>query len=304
MLTVAAVLAVLLAVIATWLWTPDKSRAELEARYLALPSDYLDVAGLRLHVRDTGSRAAPAVILLHGLGASLHTWEPWAQALSASQRVIRYDLPGFGLTGPDPTGTYTDARGLQVLVALMDKLGLERASLIGNSMGGRLAWAFAAKHPARVAKLVLISPDGFESPGYAYGKAATVPAVVKLMQYTLPKSMLRMSLAPAYADPARLSDAAVSRYYDLLLGPKVRGAMIARMEQTILEHPEPWLRAIKAPTLLVWGDKDAMIPISNAADYLRAIPGSELAQLPGLGHVPHEEEPDTSLAPVQAFLRK
>jgi alpha-beta hydrolase superfamily lysophospholipase len=77
-----------------WLWTPDKPRSELEARYLAAPGDMLQVGPWRLHVRDSGPRDAPAVVMLHGFGASLHTWEAWAQALSATHRVIRLDLPG------------------------------------------------------------------------------------------------------------------------------------------------------------------------------------------------------------------
>jgi pimeloyl-ACP methyl ester carboxylesterase len=287
-----------------WLWTPDKSRSELEAKYLASSSDYLDAAGMRLHVRDTGPRHGPPVILLHGLGSSLHTWEPWAQTLAATHRVISYDLPGFGLTGPDPTANYSDARSLQVLAAVMDKLALDRASLVGHSMGGRLAWLFAARYPQRVAKLVLIAPDGFESPGLTYGTAPAVPTVIKAMTYVLPKAMLRMNLAPAYADAANLSDATVTRYHDLLLAPQVRAAMLTRMAQTILVRPEPLLRQIVAPTLLLWGAKDAMIPLANAADYLKILPRAELVTLPGLGHVPHEEAPAVSLPPAQAFLLK
>jgi pimeloyl-ACP methyl ester carboxylesterase len=296
----------LLAIIAAgaWLWTPDKSRVELNSKYLNAPGDYVDLAGIKLHVRDSGPKTAPAVILLHGLGSSLHTWEPWAQSLSEAYRVIRYDLPGFALTGADPTGNYSENRGMDVLAALMDKLAIQRASLIGNSMGGRLAWNFASNYPQRVDKLVLISPDGFESPGYEYGKAPVIPALVKMMRYVLPKSFLRMNLAPAYADTSQLTDAIVTRYHDLLLAPSVRDAMIARMGQTVLSDPLPALRRIQAPALLLWGEKDALIPLSNAANYKDALPNAELVALPDLGHVPHEEAPTVSLRPVQAFLER
>src|SRR3954462_15274603 len=161
MLIVPLVLAAAVVGAGFWHYTPDQPRAALEAKYLAAPGDYLDVAGLRLHLRDSGPKEAPAVIMLHGFGASLHTWEPWAQALSGNHRVIRFDLPGFGLTGADPSGDYSDGRTVQVLAALMDRLGLQRASLVGNSIGGKIAWNFAALHPDRVDRLVLISPDGF-----------------------------------------------------------------------------------------------------------------------------------------------
>jgi pimeloyl-ACP methyl ester carboxylesterase len=285
-----------------WLYTPDKPREALEAIYAEPPSMLLPVAGLRMHVRDTGPKTAPAVILLHGLGSSLQTWEPWAQALSARFRVISCDLPGFGLTGPDPTGDYSDERAILVLGALMDILSVRRASVVGNSMGGKLAWQFAAAHPDRVDKLVLISPDGFASPGFEYDKPAAVPMIARLLPYTLPTVMLRMNLSPAYADKSRLTEATVTRYRDLMLAPGVRRALLERTAQVRLEPPEPRLRRIQTPTLLVWGEKDALIPFSNAQDYLEALPNVRLVSFADLGHVPQEEDPARSLPPVEAFL--
>ncbi len=298
------VLAIVLVAGAAWLWTPDLPRATLEARYFDAHSSYVDVDGVRLHVRASGPKSAPVVIMLHGFGASLHTWEPWAEALSADHRVVRFDLPGFGLTGADPGDNYSDERSVGLLVALMDKLGITRASLVGNSIGGRIAWRFAAEHPGRVDKLVLVSPDGFASPGFEYGKAPAIPAAFRLLPYALPRSMLRMNLARAYANPQQLSEATLTRYHDLMRAPDVRRATIARTEQTILVPPESLLQKIAAPTLLVWGDQDAMIPVTNAADYARAMPASRLVTLPNLGHVPQEEAPAASLAPVRAFLAR
>jgi pimeloyl-ACP methyl ester carboxylesterase len=285
-----------------WLWTPDRPRAALEAKYFDAQSMYVDVDGIRLHVRESGPKDAPAIVMLHGFGSSLHTWEAWAKELATDHRVIRYDLPGAGLTGADPKNDYTDDRATRLLSALMDKLGVQRASVIGNSIGGRIAWRFAAQYPERVDKLVLVAPDGFASPGFEYGKAPAIPAMFRMLPWVLPKPMLRMNLEPAYADPTKLTDDVLARYHDLMLTPGVRAAVIARTEQTVLEPPAPWLAKIHAPTLLVWGGKDAMIPIANAQDYLRLIPGSKLVSLPALGHVPFEETPAASLPPVRAFL--
>lgn len=285
-----------------WLWTPDRDPAALRRDYLAAAGDLLPVADTVLHVRDSGPRGAPALILIHGFGASLHTWEPWAKALEGDHRVIRFDLPGSGLSPPDPSHDYTDARSIVLLSALMDQLGVARAGIVGHSIGGRIAWKFAAASPDRVDKLVLISPDGFASPGFEYGRAPHVPAVLKLMRYALPKTLLRMNLVPAYADPSRLDDRTVTRYHDLALAPGARDALLERMQQTVLEDPLPILRRIRAPTLLLWGEQDAMIPFANAADYLKAIPNATLAPLPGAGHVPHEEAPETALVPVRKFL--
>ncbi len=288
---------------AALLYTPDKSRAVLEAAYAGPPSTFVEVSRLRLHVRDTGPRTAPAIILLHGFGSSLQTWDDWASGLEVDRRVIRFDLPGFGLTGPDPTGDYTDRRSIDVVLGLMDRLGVARATIIGHSMGGRIAWMFAALHPDRVTKLVLLAPDGFASPGLEYGVAPSVPWLMRLLPYTLPGPALRASLAPAYADPSAMTQARVRRYRDMMLAPGVRQSILDRMPQTVLVRPEPLLARIQAPTLLLWGQKDAMIPVGNAADYQRAIPDCRLVTLPGVGHLLQEEASAHSLAAVQAFLK-
>jgi pimeloyl-ACP methyl ester carboxylesterase len=289
-----------------WLWTPDLPRAELEARYAGPPSEFVDLMGLRLHVRDSAPQAGPerpVVLMLHGFGGSLHTWEAWATGLAATHRVIRIDLPGAGLTGADPSGDYSDERGIALLSALLTQRGVARATVLGHSMGGRLAWRYAAAEPARVDRLVLVAPDGFASPGFEYGKAPDVGLVAKAMQFALPKAVLRWSLAPAYANPeAVMTDELVTRYHALMLAPGVRPAIIARMQQLNLLPPPPLLRTIQAPTLLLWGEADRMIPVANAQDYLRDLPQARLVVLPGVGHVPQEENPSAGLAAVQAFL--
>jgi pimeloyl-ACP methyl ester carboxylesterase len=299
---IAALLAALVAGVGLWLYTPDASRAALVARYQRGPADRIEVAGIGLHVRDDGPRDAPAILLLHGFGASLHTWEPWAQVLQGQYRVVRLDLPGFGLSDAEPAGDYSDERGVEILAALLDRLGIDRATVVGNSLGGRLAWRLAAEYPDRVERLVLISPDGFASPGFAYDQPAEVPGSLQLMRYVLPTPLVRMSIAPAYADPERLTDDRVTRYRDLMLGPGIRGAMLDRMAGTVLVRPEPLLARITAPTLLVWGEQDQMIPVRNAQDYLRLLPDAKLVTFPGLGHVPHEEAPAEALAPLLGFL--
>lgn len=300
MLLVVAALAC--ALLAWWLWTPDRDRRFLETRYLAAPGDMVELAKWRLYVRDSGPRDASAIILIHGFGASLQTWDAWADGLSRKHRVIRFDLPGSGLSVPDPAADYTDARSIELLLALMDHLGLPRASIAGHSIGGRIAWTFAATHPDRVDRLVLVAPDGFASPGFEYGKAPEVPSVLGLMRYVLPKPLLRMNLKPAYANPAFLDDALLDRYYDLILAPGARQAMLDRMRQTVLVDPRPLLAAIRAPTLLVWGERDAMIPFANSNDYLKALPDARLVSFPAAGHLPQEEAAADSLAAVEAFL--
>ena len=285
-----------------WLWTPDAERAALEARYAAPPSSFVTLDGVRLHVRDTGPRDGPPVLLLHGFGSSLHTWDQWAALLEADRRVIRLDLPGFGLTGADPTGDYSDLRAVALLDGLLDRLDVARADVIGSSMGGRIAWRFAAERPARVRKLVLMAPDGFASAGFTYDRPAGVPLLMRALPYTLPMPLLRGGVAPAYADAASLTESALERYRDMMIAPGVRQAILDRMATHVLVPPEPFLRRIAAPTLLLWGEADRMVPAAHAADYARELPDSRTVVLPGLGHVPMEEDPARALAPVTAFL--
>ena len=295
-------LVVACAALAGWSWTPDVDRSVLEAKYLRHPGDMKKVDGWRLHVRDSGPRDAPAIILIHGFGASLQSWDAWADGLSRKYRVVRFDLPGSGLSLPDPAADYSDARSMRLLLALMNHLDLQRASVIGHSIGGRIAWTFTARHPERVERLVLVAPDGFASPGFEYGKAPEVPVALGLMRHVLPKALLKSNLAPAYANPASLNDVLVDRYHDLIRAPGARQAMLDRMRQTVLVDPRPLLAVIRAPTLLIWGERDAMIPHENATDYLKVLPDARLASFPGVGHLPQEESAAESLAAVVAFL--
>lgn len=302
-LGIVALLAVLLLVLARRMVRLDLPRDALVARYAAPPSEFRTIAGVTLHVRDEGPRDAPAILLLHGFGVSLHLWDDWARLLAPRFRVIRPDLPGFGLTGPDPTGDYSDERTIAVIAALLDDLGVARAHVIGSSMGGRYAWRFAADHPERVDRLVLMAPDGFSETGKD-GKPPRIPWYFRLLPWMLPERPLRKISATGYADPAALTDAIFTRTHDLLRAPGVRRAMLDRMAAMTRSDPTPILARITAPTLLLWGDTDRMIPHTHAADYERAIPHAETVVLPALGHAPMEEAPEASLAPVLDFLSR
>jgi pimeloyl-ACP methyl ester carboxylesterase len=256
-----------------------------------------------MHYQDTGpSKNSIPILFLHGFGSSLQTWDAWAQALSEDYRVISIDLPGFGLTGEDPSGIYTDQRSVEVLEAFLKELKIAKVVLVGNSMGGKFAWQFAARHPNQVAKLVLISPDGYASPGMEYGKKTDVPVIAELYRYFFSKTFLVMNLKPAYADPNTLNDSLVNRYYDLMLAPGVRGAILARMQQTVLQDPIPSLATIQVPTLLIWGEKDTFIPITNSNDYLKVMPNAKRVSLPNIGHLPQEEHPSIGLVALKDFL--
>jgi len=292
----------ILAIVMYGLWTPDLERAELEKRYVASSPQMLDVDGLKVHYKETGPQAAPALLLMHGFGSSLQAWDDWSLKLEQKYRVIRLDLPGFGLTGASPANDYSEEKDLAILTHFADKLGLEKFSIIGHSMGGKMAWTLAASQPERVQALVLMAPDGFPEAKDIGTKPYEVPAVTGLIKYFLPKYLVRKSIEPAFAEADALSDARVNRYYDMLRAPGVRAAILERSNQTIYTDPVPRLKAIKAPTLLIWGEQDQMIPSTNAKSYASVLSNSTTVLVPKLGHLLQEEQPEKGLTAVMQFL--
>lgn len=294
--------AAILAVVMHGLWTPDLERAELEKRYAASSTQTIELDGLKVHYKETGPQGAPALLLLHGFGSSLQAWDDWSVKLEQKYRVIRLDLPGFGLTGASPDHDYSEEKDLAILTHFANKLGLDKFSVIGHSMGGKMAWSLAAAQPDRVQALVLMAPDGFPETKDIGTKPYEVPAIMGLIKYVLPKYLVRKSIEPAFAEADALNDALVNRYFDMLRAPGVRGAILERSNQTIYTDPVPRLKAIKAPTLLIWGEQDQMIPSTNAQSYANVLSNSTTVLVPKLGHLLQEEQPEKGLAVVMEFL--
>jgi pimeloyl-ACP methyl ester carboxylesterase len=294
--------AFLLALAAYGLWAPDIELSELQKRYGSTPENMVSMESIRIHYKDTGPKDAPVLLLLHGFGSSLQTWDVWAEKLDKKYRVIRLDLPGFGLTGPSPSDDYSELNDLNTLTRFVDSLGITDLSVVGHSMGGKIAWTFAAAHAERVKALVLMAPDGFPQPEAIGTKPYAMPAIMGVMKYSLPKYFVRKSIEPAFADLNELDDQLVNRYHDMLRAPGVRAAILARANQTIYTDPVPRLKKIKAPTLLIWGEEDKMIPSSNATSYAAVLEKSETVLIPKLGHLLHEEHAELGLAKVTEFL--
>ena len=281
---------------------PDIPVEQLLPAYANGASKFIDIDGLRVHYRDEG--AGPPLLLLHGTGASLHTWDAWAAALAPKYRVVRMDLPGFGLTGPSRAGDYSAAAYVAFLEAFRKAMGLSNFALAGNSLGGQVAWNYAVAHPDVVTDLILVDAAGFkiENPALVF-RLARIPLLSKLLAALDPGPMVRKSLRDAYGDPSKVTPEVVERYRRLALRAGNRDAFVARAQQ-----PEPdrtaTLPGIRARTLLLWGDKDRLIPVSNAQRFAQAIPGAQLIVYQGVGHVPMEEIGERSAADVDAFLSR
>lgn len=306
-LTASFILAVLLLLGYSAVAAPDRSVAELSARWAPPPSMFRIVDGVPAHLRDEGPRTdSVPVLLLHGTSASLHTWEGWSAALRPSRRVISVDLPGFGLTGPDPANDYHIERYTRFVVALLDSLGVPRADLAGNSLGGEIAWETAARHPQRVHKLVLVDPAGFKfrSESVPLGfRLARNASLSWLFTRILPRSVMEASVRDVYGDPGKVTDALVDRYYQLTLRAGNRTVLAHRFAQAAPGADTARLASIVAPTLIVWGGRDRLIPPADAARFRRLLPHAELIVYPELGHVPHEEDAARTARDVLTFLR-
>lgn len=287
-------------------WAPDRAPETLTARWAQAPSQFVAMDGMQVHLRDEGPRDDPQpIVLLHGTSASLHTWDGWVAALKGQHRVIRVDMPGFGLTGPTPDGRYALPVYTRFVVDVMDRLGVKQAVIAGNSFGGNIAWKTAVDYPDRVSKLVLV-----DAAGYAYQstsvplafKLAQVPALRPIMGKLLPRRMIESSVSNVYGDPSKITPELIDRYYELTLRAGNRDALVQRFLQSKSGEFEDQIKTITKPTLIIWGGQDHLIPPDNADKFQHDIQGSRLAVFDALGHVPHEEDPAATVAAVQAFL--
>jgi pimeloyl-ACP methyl ester carboxylesterase len=280
----------------------DRPAAAVEARHFAPPSKFVDVDGLRVHVRDRGQ--GDAIVLLHGSNSSLFTWEGWATELARDHRVVTLDLPGHGLTGPDPRGRYSAAGMASVVDEVANRLGLARFTIGGNSMGGDVAWHYALLHPERVERLILVDAAGYprEEPKPLAFRLFSLPGVGRVVRYVTPRFMVKKSVREVYGDPSRVSEALVDQYEDFTLR---EGNREATRQRFALASDGLYARMseIRVPTLILWGSRDRWILPRYGERFHAEIPGSRLVMLDGLGHVPMEEDPARSLAPVRELLQ-
>ncbi|MBK6471037.1 MAG: alpha/beta hydrolase [Betaproteobacteria bacterium] len=293
---------------------PDRPVETLVARWAPAPSDFIEVKGQVVHIRDEGPRHTGQgdplpVVLIHGTSASLHTWEGWVKALKGQRRVITFDLPGFGLTGPfagqyRPDDYHGDTYARFVL-DLLDVLQLPRVVLGGNSLGGEVAWRTAVIAPERVASLVLVDAMGpvFTPRSIPLGfRIARVPVLNRISEWALPRSLVAQSVADVYGDPARVTSELVDRYFELALREGNRRALVMWMQHLVVGDGFEKVSTLKQPTLILWGGRDKLIPPTAAQQFHQRIAGSQLVVFDTLGHVPQEEDPARSVVPVKAFL--
>ena len=295
--------------VAAFLWfrTPDTDAAAMRVKYGGPTSQFVDLGGgLTVHLRDTGPRGGPVLMLIHGSNASLHTWEPWAERLGKTYRIVRMDLPGHGLTGVSPTRDYSPAGFVDVVERTRAKLGIDRMVLAGNSMGGGVAWHYALAHPEHLRALVLVDSVGQRDrsnrkPPLAF-RIAQMPVLRNIAAQITPRSLIADSLPGVFGDPKLATPAMIDRYWELLRYPGNRAATLDRFALAPDSASDAQLATLKMPVLILWGERDRLIPLSSGKWLHAHIPGSTLVTYPETGHLPMEERPDATARDVDRFL--
>ncbi|MBA4208881.1 MAG: alpha/beta hydrolase [Parvibaculum sp.] len=289
----------------------DLPREQLIGKYAGGASQFATLpSGASAHIRDEGNPAGPVLALVHGSNASLHTWEPWVAELGGTYRIVSMDLPGHGLTGRVPDDNYSREAMAAFVIEVMDAVGAERFAIAGNSMGGGVAAMVALEHPERVSALVLVGSAGIpverdaDDVPLAF-RIASMPVISKVMRYVLPRSLVEEGVRKVFVDQSKVTDEMVARYFDLSLHEGNREATRIRFAQSAVRDEAAFaarLGEISMPTLIMWGDRDGLIPVSAAHEFKARIPHAELVIYENVGHIPMEEVAEESAAAVAAFL--
>ncbi len=282
-------------------WRAQQSLVGVASDYVTADDRMMTVAGANVRVRMEGPADGYPIILIHGFVYSLESFDAWAADLKRDFRVIRFDLLGHGLSGPDPQKRYSPQERAAFIGDLMDSLGLERAVIGGNSLGGLAAWRFAALAPERVSALILVSPGAYPNRGVADTPLSPPPPFALFLRNPT-EAGVALALQGVYADKAAITPAGVRRTAVLMRQPGNGDAFVESIEEFSLPDPEPLLKAITAPTLILWGAEDKVIPADQGAQMAAAISNAQLIVYPGVGHVAHEEAAEQSIADVRAFL--
>ena len=286
---------------AHWAWA-DLPVAPLEAKYGDANLRTASVDGVPIRYRLEGS--GPALVLIHSHYFDMRMWDAWLPALTPHFTVLRYDLSGHGLTGPDPSGDYTVARDVRLLTGLLDALKLDSVALVGSSVGGNIAFTFATQQPARVRELVLINSGGLKR-ATSRGSGKNIPAWADYVLPLVPPLALEKFLTWMIVDDALVDDTLKTRFVDLWRREGNRPAEMERLRQFETGEPDALLARITAPTLILWGRDNPQLPVVLSEQFVSKLTNSprvERKDYAGAGHVLPIERPTESVADTLAFL--
>ena len=296
--------ATLLLIAIAILYKPDVEVSELKAKYANRNSKFVEIDGLQVHYRIEGE--GEPLVLIHGTGSMLQTWDEWATILSPHFKIIRMDIPAFGLTGPRADGNYSDSMYVQFIEQFTTKIGLDSFYLAGNSLGGLIAWKYAASYPAKVKKLVLIDPAGFHTTdikggSFIFKMASKYPTVTAGISKIGTHLLVSKTLHEVFYDDAKITDQKKTMYAEL---NQRAGNRLAFVKRAQFIHPsnEKELMPITSPTLILWGKEDVLIDEAESVHF-KKISNSTLITYEKVGHMPQEEIPEKSAIDAMRFLK-
>jgi pimeloyl-ACP methyl ester carboxylesterase len=277
---------------------------ELKKKYANASSKFLTFDGMEVHYRVEGE--GKPIVLIHGTGASLQTWDGWTDSLVKNNyKVIRIDMPAFGLTGPNATNDYSSKMYVDFFDRFLHQVGIDTFAMAGNSLGGEIAWKYTLAHPEKVTKLILIDPAGFYSTKKGNGaiifKLVKIKWFASLMSKIDTKIIVKQTVKDVYFDDTKISDKQIELYYDMSMREGNRESFSRRVQQ-VEEEPILDVTAIKTPTLIQWGKQDVLIDIS-LAEHFTKIPNSKLIVYDNCGHSPQEEIPAKSVTDAMIFMK-
>jgi pimeloyl-ACP methyl ester carboxylesterase len=284
----------------------DIPREKLKPIYTNSASKFMPLMGMEVHYRDEGNtNDSTPLILIHGMSSSLNTWESLVILMKDKKRLISIDLPGFGLTGPNPENKYGFDYYSNFLDSFLTNLNIRNCIIAGNSMGGGVSWHYAVSHPEKVNQLILIDAAGYQGKkgkGSLGFKLASMPVVNNLLLYITPKFLIKKSLETVFVDQTKITEKEIARYHDLTIAEGNRKAALSIFKNGFIQEPEK-IQSITNPTLIIWGDQDHLITVDNAYLFNKNIKGSELVVLKNVGHVPMEEVPGVVANSIFSFIR-
>lgn len=279
--------------------------SKLKEKYADSESRIIQIDDMNIHYKDEGQ--GPVLILVHGVCSSLHTWDGWTDRLKDRYRIIRLDVPGFGLTGPahDPS-LYQIDPAVKLFEKIVNELKLDKFSLAGNSMGGYIAWKYTLKNPDKVEKLILVDSVGFPQPLPWFISLASNPLVRPGARYIMPRFIFDKVVYQVYGDKSKITQKVKDRYFELAMRDGNKDAMVDVFKEFRKQSKDKNLsrgiKDIRPPTLVMWGTKDALIPFKYFESWKKELPKAKFIQYEGAGHIPMEEIPDQTARDADLFL--
>jgi pimeloyl-ACP methyl ester carboxylesterase len=262
--------------------------------------DRLETPSGRVHVAEWGR--GPPILMVHGLFASSASFEHLLARLPEGRRGLAIDLPGFGESTPAP-GLEPSWDGFaRAVIEAADALGLARFDLVGHSMGGGIAALVAARFPERVRKLVLVDAVALPFDVPLKGRLPLIPVIGEaLFRMYGERMFVGYFEGDVFHDPSKMDREKVLAWHGIFKG--ARAHALASLRATADPGPVAQaLGSIRAPTLVMWGERDAILSAALGRRLEKAIPGARLHIVPDCGHAPLEERPDEACLPVLSFL--